>query len=281
MCPTPLWTDHWDSIVSNYIARQRLLVACDFDGTLAPIVPRPGDAALPTEVRGLLRKLQSMPGITVAVISGRSVRDLRMRVGIDGVLYAGNHGLEIDAPGILWASAEARTHRPELSSALAELRSQAGQIPGVIIEDKQLTGTVHWRLVPGDLFETLREIVESVVARYPGLRLCTGKAIWELRPRVEWNKGSALQSFLTRLNLEPSDAIYLGDDETDESAFRMLSEGLGLRIGESPETAAHYRLRDQEAAVAFLFCLLAARVAARQAPLTAARLGSSVRTQHA
>src|SRR5688572_9669020 len=113
MCTTPLWTDHWDSILSDFIARPRLLIACDFDGTLAPIVDQPEEATLPSQVRRLLGKLQALPGVTVAVISGRAVCDLRTRVGIDGVLYAGNHGLEIDAPGILWSSAEARDHRPE------------------------------------------------------------------------------------------------------------------------------------------------------------------------
>jgi trehalose-phosphatase len=247
-----------------------VLIACDFDGTLAPIVAQPGEAALPPEVRGLLRKLQSMQGVTVAVISGRSVRDLRLRVGIDGVLYAGNHGLEIDAPGILWSSMEARAHRPELSAAIADLRHVTNEIPGVIIEDKQLTGTVHWRMVPPELITPLRGTVEAVTAQYPGLRLANGKAIWELRPRVEWNKGSALQSFLTRLHLEPADAIYIGDDETDEAAFHTVANGLSLRIGETPDTAAHYRLRDQQAAVAFLFCLLAARVAHRSS-LSSAR----------
>src|SRR5215213_1456316 len=131
MCPTPLWTDHWDSIVAEFIARPRLLIACDFDGTLSPIVSHPGDAVLPNEVRGILRKLRAMPGVIVAVVSGRAVYDLRARVGIDGVLYAGNHGLEIDAPGILWSSAEAREHPPELALALAELRKEIGAVPGV------------------------------------------------------------------------------------------------------------------------------------------------------
>jgi len=129
MCTIPLWTDHWD-IVEAFITRPRLFIACDFDGTLSRIVEHPEEAVLGNEVRGLVRKLREMCGVTVAVISGRAVSDLRRRVGIDGVLYAGNHGLEIDAPGILWASAEAREHRPELSSALAELRKEIGSVPG-------------------------------------------------------------------------------------------------------------------------------------------------------
>src|SRR6478752_1505324 len=112
MYPTPLWTNHWNSIVAKFIARPRLLIACDFDG----------------------------------------------------VLYAGNHGLEIDSPGILWTSAEAREHRPELALALVELRREIGAVPGVIIEDKQLTGTVHWRQVDPDLRPELHLKVEEIVS---------------------------------------------------------------------------------------------------------------------
>ena len=269
MYPTPLWTDHWNSIVAKFIARPRLLIACDFDGTLSPIVDDPADAVLPNEARGILRKLRAMPGVTVAVISGRAVCDLRARVGIDGVLYAGNHGLEIDSPGILWTSAEAREHRPELALALVELRREIGAVPGVIIEDKQLTGTVHWRQVDPDLRPELHLKVEEIVSRQPGLRLMEGKAIWEVRPRTEWNKGSALQTFLGRLHLSSADAVYLGDDDTDEAGFEALPDGLSLRVGDTDETAARYRLPDQQAAIAFLFCLLSARIAGRRNPLAA------------
>jgi trehalose 6-phosphate phosphatase len=252
------WTSHWDRIAAT--AREpHVFVGCDFDGTLAAIVARPEDARLSAEARALLSQLAALPGVTLAIVSGRKLADVRARVAIDKIFYCGNHGLEIEGPGIKWSSAEARTHRSELVDALAELRSRTATIQGIIIEDKGFTATVHWRLIPYEIREDLREVVASIVQSRAGLRLAHGKAIWEIRPRVEWNKGSALQFLLQRSKVRPSNAFYLGDDDTDETAFRVLEEGFTLRVGGLGSTAARIRLNDPADTISFLFCLYGAR----------------------
>src|SRR5687767_7147054 len=94
----PHWTERWNELETHLASRPRLLVATDFDGTLAPIVPHPEDARLPGATRGLMRRIAACDDILFAVISGRELEDVRTRVGLDTLLYAGNHGLEIHAP---------------------------------------------------------------------------------------------------------------------------------------------------------------------------------------
>jgi trehalose 6-phosphate phosphatase len=261
---TIYWSQAWKRIEAQIHAAPHLLVACDFDGTIAPIVPRPEDATLADELRLLLRWLSLRGRLTLALVSGRSLEDLRRRVGLDGVYYCGNHGLEIEGPGFAWSNAHALDHRGALATAVAELRRNAEGIPGVIIEDKLLTATIHWRMVPDESRDALREMVAAAVESRPGLRLAHGKAIWEIRPRVDWDKGSAIRHLLQRQGLSTAEAVCLGDDDTDESAFRALPDGVTLRVGGSTvETAARYRLNDVPDASAFLFCLLNARIGAR------------------
>jgi len=241
--------------------RSPMLLACDFDGTLAPIVARPEEAQLPDETRVLLRRLVESKKLLVAMVSGRSLADVRHRVGIEGIVYCGNHGLEIDGPGINWSSAEGHAHRPQLADAVCTLRRQTTGIKGVIIEDKGLTATVHWRLVADESRDELRELVAAAVQSRPGLRLAYGKAVWELRPRIDWNKGAAILLMLKRAGINTADTICLGDDDTDESSFRALPDGITLRVGNSNRTAARYLLDDVADTADFLFCVLNARLA--------------------
>ena len=263
MRKAPHWSERWKQIEEQFRSRPRVLLACDFGGTVAPIVARPDEARLSDEMRALLRQLAMRGGVTLAMVSGRSLEDVRARVGIEGIFYCGNHGLEIEGPDIAWSSADAHAHRPELADALSFLRRQTSGIEGVIIEDKGLTGTVHWRLVPDESRDELREMVAAAVQSHSGLRLAYGKAVWEVRPRVDWNKGTAIRHLLTRARLTTADAICLGDDDTDESSFRALPDGVTLRVGASATSTARFGLNDVADTAAFLFCVLGARLSAR------------------
>lgn len=248
----PHWTTQWKAIATRLSTRSRLLLACDFDGTLAPIVARPEDAALPEATRDLLRKLMLCPGLTLAFVSGRSLADLWDRIGIEGATYCGNHGLEIEGPGFSWTNPEALLRGPAMAAAVAALRRETAGMDGVIIEDKGLTATVHWRLASADDREALRPLVAQAVEKHPGLRIAHGKAVWELHPRVNWDKGTTLYQLLSRAALKGADALFLGDDVGDESAFRALPDGLTLRVGEPTETAARFQARDVLDAADFL-----------------------------
>jgi trehalose 6-phosphate phosphatase len=254
------WTNHWETIAAKIAQRPRLLLASDFDGTLTPIARTPAEAILPAETRTLLRRLQACGGVHLAIISGRALADVQRHVGIDGLFYVGNHGLELSGPGITLHNPHATKAHGDLERVVAFLVEETASLPGVFVEDKGATAAVHWRLASEQSQEALRELVQVAVNSYPRLRLAEGKCVWELRPREGWNKGHALSHLATRLQLTTEDVLYLGDDVTDEDAFQVAQSGLTFHVGGAGEdTAAHYRLHDAADAQAFLLCLLGIR----------------------
>jgi len=253
---TPLlWRDR-EAIAERLRSAPSIVLAVDFDGTLAPIVAKPDDASMPTSVREPLVALSNKRGITVAVVSGRSLEDLRERVGIEGIGYAGNHGLELalgDGPSVPARAAEWRTVIAETVSAL---RTRLADVEGCTVEAKGLTATVHVRRVADEERLTVQEVVsDTVPAIDDRLEIVSGKAIWELRPPIDWDKGSAVEAILEGAS-EETVAIYLGDDVTDEDAFAALNgaavESLSVVVGNRPVTAADYRLTGQDAVPDFL-----------------------------
>jgi trehalose 6-phosphate phosphatase len=225
-----------------------LVLLLDFDGTLAPIVDRPEDAAALPEARDAVRLLAGRGDVRVAVISGRGLADVRGRLELEGADYAGNHGMEIEGPGLSEVHPEARAARPRLDSAAAAVRPLVEEVPGALLEDKGLTLSVHYRMADAQAAARLRERVRAAVEPLEGLRLTEGKMVLEIRPRVEWHKGRAVRFLLDRIRPQQgSPILYLGDDTTDEDAFRELEgRGEGVLVAEVlPEaTAARSWLRD-------------------------------------
>lgn len=251
----PVWTDRWR-------ASGHLVLLLDFDGTLAPIVDRPEMAAMPRRTRAALDRLMAMDGVTVAVVSGRGLADVRERAAIPGIAYAGNHGMEIEGAGLHRIHPEAAAARPELEAVAAVVEPALEGIDGAFLEDKGLTLSIHYRMAP-DHAEEVREIVLEAAGGCPGLAVTEGKMVVEVRPRVEWHKGKAVLFLLDQVR-PPEDApvLYLGDDRTDEDAFRALEawsrSAEGILVAESPpaESAAGAWLRDP-AEVGALFEALA------------------------
>jgi trehalose-phosphatase len=256
---TPHWTNHWPAIAEHIAQRQRMLLASDFDGTLTAIARTPLEAVLPHETRTLLRRLASCSGMHVAIISGRSLTNVQMQVGIEGVFYVGNHGLELSGPGIELHNPFASKARGDLEKAIASLIEATSSLKGVFIEDKGATAAVHFRLASDETCLAVRDLVQATVASHPRLAFSAGKCVWEIRPRDGWNKGDALTHLTTRFGLTAGDVVNLGDDLTDEDAFRAARGGLTFRVGGGGDTAAHYRLRDAADTQSFLLCLLGLR----------------------
>jgi trehalose-phosphatase len=217
----------------------RAIVLLDFVGTLAPIVARPELAELPPDARAAIDALRSR-GAEVAVVSGRALADVRERARLDGIVYAGNHGMEIDGPGVHRIHAEAAAARPALERAAHAIARDIDGTPGAFVEDKGLTLSVHFRLTPAEEVPVVREQVRRAVATEPVLRVTEGKMVLEVRPAVEWDKGRAVRFLLDAL--QPAAGVpvlYLGDDRTDEDAFRALREwragaAEGVIIAEAP-----------------------------------------------
>lgn len=214
-----------DAVLADAAGAPRLLVAVDFDGTLAEIVDRPEDAVpVPGSVRAL-RELAS-GGIDVALITGRTLDDLKERIGpLDGVILVGSHGAEWDGGSI---------SHPDIASVEAKLKALAANYPGSRVESKAASVTVHSRMVdPG----RVQELVEAVEAagKDAGFRVERGKAVIEVH-LTDRTKGTALRDLRDRLC--PNAVIYIGDDTTDEEAFAALEEGdIGIKVGDGPTLA--------------------------------------------
>jgi trehalose 6-phosphate phosphatase len=188
------------------------------------------------------------------VISGRERADLQARVGVPGLIYAGNHGLEISGPGLLFVEPTAVACRSALQALAADLGKRVAAIPGAFVEDKGLTLSVHFRQAPASAAETLRQTVHSALANasHP-FQLTTGSMVFEVRPRVTWNKGTAANWVRAQQAKSESLVIYIGDDATDEDAFVALGDGITIKVGSGPsETAAAYRVESPEDVWRFL-----------------------------
>ena len=244
-----------DEVASEIGAASHFLLCLDFDGTLAPIVPDPADAHISGETRAVLERLTSLPGVTIAVVSGRSVRDLQTRVGLN-VILAGNHGLEMIEGNTRWRNPAAATWEPLLHEICRELVVRAGQIPGALVEDKGLTASFHYRNVASAEVPLISQILNSVVApRHEYFFLRKGRKVFEILPRARWDKGSAVLRILERLRKTQSGEIavcYIGDDTTDECAFQQLPGGITVRVGESQSTTARFRVAGDSEVSKFL-----------------------------
>ncbi|WP_122090618.1 trehalose-phosphatase [Halalkalicoccus subterraneus] len=221
-----------------------LLFCTDFDGTLAPIEPEPDDAEITPENKTLLRRIREAENTRVAVISGRALADVSERVGLEGLTYAGNHGLELRRGERSVVHPIAAKHRERIERICTILESRLSGIEGTHIENKTVTATVHYRNAPDDAIRDVRDIVRSVVsgAGDGRLRRTDGKEIVEIRPEVRWNKGMVISLLAEDYpNWLP---VYVGDDTTDESAFRSVAEGLSVYVGEDRSNAT-YRIPAQ------------------------------------
>jgi alpha,alpha-trehalase len=250
----PLALDSLAEILARLRGR-RPAVFLDYDGTLTPIVARPELAVLSSDMKRAVERLAA--ACTVAIVSGRDRADVERIVGIGSLFYAGSHGFDIAGPGgRRMEHEEAARFAPALRQAARELHRRLDSIAGSLVEDKKFAVAVHYRLVADEEVQEVERAVDDVVARHEELRKTGGKKVFELRPRLDWHKGKAVDWLRTALGVGGADVlpIYLGDDETDEDAFESLREGgIGILVADAPQpTRARYRLRDSAEVRRFL-----------------------------
>jgi trehalose 6-phosphate phosphatase len=242
------------------LARKSPVVFLDYDGRLTPIVDDYNQAILADEMRAVVAELARH--YTVGIFSGRDLKDLRKLVRLDSLFYAGSHGFDIAGPtGWRETLQEGTEFLPELDRAERELRKRLAAIEGHAVERKMFAIAVHYRRVKADRVGEVEQVVEQVLAQQPRLRKGSGKKVLRVQPRTDWDKGHAVLWLLEHLGLDRPDhlPIYVGDDVTDEDAFRALHDrGLGIviRDGESRSTAAGYALDGPEDVQRFLGWLI-------------------------
>ena len=250
-----------DNFLKPVAGQPSVLLLLDFDGTLSEIVARPEDATLRPGNAGLLEALNRKPGYTVGVVSGRELSDVSRRVGVPGLVYGGNHGLEICGPDLEYRHPDAAAAIARFAELAARLETALAEAPGAHVENKTLTLTVHYRQTPAEHHERVVAIVNDVAGLEIAagrVRLAAAKAAVELRPSIDWHKGRALELIRSR-RAPQACPVYVGDDATDEDAFAaaQAAGGRGVFVGPpgSP-TCAKYRL-DSPAAVSAALTQLA------------------------
>lgn len=232
----------------------------DYDGTLAPIADSPRMAILPKITRKLLVRLAEAPNCKIAIISGRSIKDIKKRIGIKEFIYAGNHGLEIEGPKIRFKSTVHPRFLRTLNEIKEELRGRLSGIEGVFIEDKGLTLSLHYRLVPRKFISEVKTVFRETVITHSvadRVRIKTGKMVFEMRPPIDWDKGKVVLWLLARQqfsgNAKKVLPIYIGDDVTDEDAFFSLkNKGVTVVVGLSKNSRAKYYLKSPQDVTRFL-----------------------------
>lgn len=251
----------WPSVSRQLNRANHVLLLFDYDGTLSPIAPHPDLAVLPPRTRNGLITLERMDRYTVGVISGRGLDDVRRKVAIPELIYAGNHGLEMEGSGWRYVNPEAAAARSRLDRILAALDAELTGMEGVFVEGKGLTLSVHYRLTPQEFRPRVMVGFEEALARATGpegIRVTRGKEVLEVRPEVDWHKGKAVEKVASAFPAGPL-VCYFGDDLTDEDGFAAVHElnGLSVFVGPARQpTRAVYRL-DSPAEVAKTLDLMA------------------------
>jgi trehalose 6-phosphate phosphatase len=256
--PLPSALEDFEGI-SRQAGEKRIALFLDYDGTLTPIVETPDRAVMQEDMREAVMELSRH--CPVGIISGRDLKDVRDKVRIDSIVYAGSHGFEITGPkGLQADNTVGEEFLPILDRAEKELSRRLGSLQGLLVERKKFSIAIHYRLVDPGKVEGIGKVVDEVAAGYPELRKAYGKKVFELQPRMDWNKGKALFSLLRTLKLDGGDVLpfYIGDDVTDEDAFRALQgRGIGIVVRDHPyETAARYSLKNPGEVREFLLRLI-------------------------
>jgi trehalose 6-phosphate phosphatase len=233
---------------------QRLSLFLDYDGTLTPIAPTPEQAVLSVRAFDLLKVLAGVPGLSLAIVSGRSLAQIQRVIPRMSITIAANHGLQIADRGGIWTHPFALHCIPALAEVRASLERELRRVAGIRLEDKGVVLAVHLRHVdPGGL-PAVRKAVREVTKSFRGtLRLTTGKKVLEVRPAVDWSKGEAILRLSSSLGLAQTLPVFIGDDKTDEDGFVALEEsGLTIRVGRSQRTKAQYYASGVDQVLTFL-----------------------------
>jgi len=230
----------------------KVFIFLDYDGTLVPIARRPDLAVLSPERKKILRRLAKCPNIKIAIISGRGLSNVKRLVGMQNIIYAGNHGFEIYVGGKHWIHPATKKFIPTLKKIKTALKNNFRH-RGLLLEDKGLTLSAHYRLIPKNIFPAFKTIFDRAIKpEEKKINITHGKKVFEVRPSADWNKGKAVKWIIKELKLSGYMPIYIGDDKTDEDAFNMLKKkGITIHVG-GGKTSAKMRIKDVKGVYCYL-----------------------------
>ncbi|GMP69923.1 hypothetical protein CsSME_00028999 [Camellia sinensis var. sinensis] len=266
--------------ITNYAKGKRIALFLDYDGTLSTIVDNPDCAFMSNPMRATVRNLAKY--FPTAIISGRSRDKVYEFVGLTELYYAGSHGMDIigpvrpmsnDPPNCIRSTDNqgkevnlfqpASEFLPMIDEVFRSLVEITKDINGAKVENNKFCVSVHYRNVDEQYWTTIAESVHDILKDYPRLRLTHGRKVLEVRPVLDWDKGKAVEFLLESLGLSNCDdvlPIYIGDDRTDEDAFKVLrvgNRGYGILVSSAPkESNALYSLRDPSEVMEFLKSLV-------------------------
>lgn len=243
---------------------KRLAVFLDYDGTLTPIVKDPDRAYMSDQMRDIVRRIATM--FPTAIISGRGREKVQSFVKLQELFYAGSHGMDISGPQDdrrhsleQLAFRPAARFEPIMQEVFRWLQERIKSIPGASVEDNKFCVSVHFRNCEEEAWSEVQEAVAEALQMQPEMRLSRGRKVLELRPEVEWDKGHAVDHLLCALGLGSADDVvplYIGDDRTDEDAFRLLARrtsGFGILVSSRVKpTEAKFTLQDPTEVMTFL-----------------------------
>jgi len=235
-----------DYLSSFLRAKRKVALFLDFDGTLVPIQKNPDQCILSYKIKKQLELLRDSKNCYLIILSGRSLSDIKQKVGIKRIYYGGNHGLDISGSNVRFTHPKAIFAKPIINHIRQQLQKEIEDIDGAWIEDKKFTLSLHFRYVKTEDIPRIKKVFYNVVNKYSEKKLLAvikGKKVLELVPDVSWDKGKAVLWILQRLK-DKYLPVYVGDDHTDETAFKSLrKKGITIRVGKSKSTFAEYYLK--------------------------------------
>lgn len=242
----------WNSVKAG-IRGHYLYLFLDCDGTLAPIAPTPEEARIPRKTIDALASLAKLKRQRIAIISGRPLAEIKSMIGLDGIIYVGNHGLEVDSPNITTRWKPSASYKNSLAEIKKVLEKEFASVRGVFVEDKDLSLCLHYRNAAIDE-EKADAVFQKATENYQAagkISVLKGKKVIEIRPALGFNKAKAVKWLLARERLTREDngivAMYIGDDESDEQAFKVLGrDDISVLVGKSADSHAAYFVNSTE-----------------------------------
>jgi len=241
---------HADAVLSR-IREAGCVLMLDFDGTLAPIVSDPRRARMGVRTRRALETVARR--YPVAVITGRALSDVQARVPIRGISFAGNHGLELSVRGKVHRARLSKISQRALDAVRARLHTVARRYKGLYFEDKEYSLSLHYRHSPLSKHVPIRREVMKAVQETGNLRIVEGIYILNILPDIRRDKGTAArEAYAALAGRKKPVPVFIGDDVTDEDAFRVLRKGITIKVGKSSSSAARYYFKSRSGVDGFL-----------------------------